>query len=174
MANTSAKGRLKANAARLKILREVILGTNAVFAVVRGGAFYRSFSVTTGSVWAIFCVLYAVAYAFLATGARPTYSGTTLIDGGDDISAPGLNEYAHDTIYVTALAHLGTIISPYFVLLLAIMPIYGIYSICVAGSTSASLAESQTAADDSRSNLAGLSRKERRQAERGTSSRKQF
>jgi hypothetical protein len=169
MANTSAKGRLRTNAARLKILRQVILGTNAVFAVVRGGAFYHSFSVTTGSIWAIFCALYAAAYAFLAMGARPTYSGNTLVDGGDDISAPGLNEYAHDTIYVTALAHLGTIFSPYFVLLLVIMPIYGIYAVCVAGSASLRVAESQTAADESMSTLSGLSRKERRQAERGTS-----
>jgi small-conductance mechanosensitive channel len=167
MANTSAKSRLRANTARLKLLRQVILGTNAIFAVVRGGVFYSSFSFATGAVWALFCLLYTASYAWLAIAARPTYSQRNLVDGGDDISAPGLNEYAHDAVYVTALAHLGFIFSRYSTLLLIAMPLYAIYAVCCGGPRSPPPMDT-----DDTSELAGLSRKQRRQAERG-GSRKQ-
>lgn len=166
MANTAQKSLVKTNSARLKMLTQIILATNVVFAVIRGGVFHSSFSTSTTGIWCFLCLLYAGPYVFLKSLAKPTYVEGNLVDGGGDLSGKGVVEYAHDTIYLTALAQIGCIFSPYSILLLAVIPVYATYAI-VANMCSKSQADDSEEYSENDFSLSGLSRKERRKAERG-------
>lgn len=165
MANSATKKLVQANKKRLQLLKQVILATNVVFAVVRAGIFRSSFDKSSALVWAVFVTLYAGPYLFLASAGRPTYSNGALVDGGEDLSKPGVLEYAHDTVYVTALAQIGCIFTPYAVLLLSIIPLFLMFMLCsqCCGGSSGS---DEAAETDMGSDLAGMSRKDRRRAER--------
>lgn len=170
MANSSAKNLIRANNARLRQLRQLILATNAVYLVIRGGVFRSTFDQTSASLAGLFLALYAGPYIFLAWAARPVYSPSGALQApGEDLSQSGVLEYTHDGIYVTALAHIGCIFSPYAVLLLSVMPIAASVMLCAkcCGNGSGGDAEDEADAVAAANALGpGMSRKDRRKAER--------
>lgn len=171
MANTSAKKLVKCNAKRLATLQQLIGATNLVFAVVRAGLFYQTFTSQTAIAWAAFAVLTAVPYAFIASAARPSYVDGAIVSGGLDIGQAGVFEYAHDLIYITALVQVLFILTPFALVIFSVVPMYLLYVSCCSGCG----AESQgvTGMDDKdMGEYATMSRKERRKMERESRSRR--
>lgn len=171
MANSSAKNLIRANNARLRQIRQLILATNAVYLVIRGGVYRSTFDQTSVSLVALFLALYAGPYMFLAWAARPVYSQSGVLQSpGEDISQAGVLEYTHDGIYVTALAHIACIFSPVVgVLLFCVMPLVAGIMLCArcCGSGSGGDAEDEAESVAAANALgAGVSRKDRRRAER--------
>jgi hypothetical protein len=167
MANASVKKLVKENADRLKALQQMILATNAIYMLVRCVVSYKTFSSTDAALWATFAIMYALPYMFIASAAKVTYSDTgALLDGGIDIGQAGVLEYAHDALYVTALAHVGTVFSPYAALLLAVIPLFVVFSaakyLCGGPSQPSDNADVGAKGDSA----LGLSRKERRRQDR--------
>lgn len=169
MANSSAKNLLRSNKLRLRQLRQLILATNAVYLVIRGGVFRSTFDQTSASLAAVFVALYAGPYIFLTWAARPVYAPSGALQApGEDLAQPGVLEYTHDAIYVTALAHVGCIFSPYAVLLLSVMPLFVGAALCAkcCGSGGGDAEDEADAAAAADTFGAGMSRKDRRKAER--------
>lgn len=163
MANSSAKKRVKANSARLTRLRLCIAAANAayLFALFLRRANLRTFDLAA---WAFLLVTTLAPFYLLWTAARPRYfDDGQLLDGGEDISAPGVLEYAHDTIYVSLLTLVLLIITRWALLVFACVPVYAVYASCCQGKSRGVEEEEE---DQAVSQFAAMSRKERRKAER--------
>lgn len=171
MAKSSAKKVIKSNTRRLTTLKLLIGITNVLYGIIRVAIFRRSVTIFDQVAWAILGLLYGLPFYTIWTAARPAYDNDgNLIHGGEDISKAGVLEYAHDVIYVCVVTQLGMILTRWTSLLLLVIPAYGGYLALSSGI----LPSSATNADDNLTEsgaLAGLSRKERRKAER--QSRKQ-
>lgn len=165
MANSSAKKLIRANAARLRRLLLTILASHAAYLLVRVVLRRATLDALHLVAWLVLAGASAAPFFLLWTAARPRYfDDGTLVHGGEDIAAPGVLEYAHDLIYVAVAAQLGLLVSPWALLLLAVVPAYAVYASCCAakGEAAHDVAEDLPAA----AGFAGLSRKERRKAER--------
>lgn len=174
MAQSSAKKVIKSNARRLTILRAIIGITNVLYGLVRGVIFRQSFTLFDKAGWIILGLLYGLSFYTIWTAARPAYDKDgNLIHGGEDVSKAGILEYAHDAIYVCVVTQLGMIFTSWACLLLLAIPSYGCYLAFSSGIFS-SLGGNGPNGDERLTGseaLAGMSRKERRKAER--QSRKQ-
>lgn len=163
MANSSAKKVIKANAARLNRLRITILLANIAYFLVRFVLLRSTFDSFYLTAWILLSVVTALAFYFLSNAARPRYfDDGSLMDGGEDISSPGVLEYAHDLIYLAVLVQFGLLLTKWALLILAIVPIYGIYASCCSdGNTNHPVVNEAETPD-----FAAMSRKERRKMER--------
>ncbi|CDF32324.1 unnamed protein product [Chondrus crispus] len=166
MANSSAKKRVKSNSARLTRLRLLIVAANLIYIVVR--LLLPRSAVTTFHLAAWFFLLLTTLAPFylLWTAARPRYfDDGQLCDGGEDISAPGVLEYAHDTIYISLLTLLALLLTKWALLIFAVLPTYAIYASCAARKAPNEIDAEE---DQAVSQFAAMSRKERRKAERAS------
>jgi hypothetical protein len=169
MANASVKALVKSNSARLKVLQQLILATNAIYLVVRCGVLYASFTSTDAALWATFAIMHLLPYIFISSAAKVTYSATgVLVDGGEDIGRPGVFEYAHDMLYLTALAHVGSVFTPYAALLLAVIPMFVVYTAVKYFCDGSGTKDDDAGVDFGvpMDDALGISRKERRRHDR--------
>lgn len=169
MAKSSAKNLIRANKARLARLRQIVGLTNLLYAAVRMGVRRTSFDQTAQALWALCLILYGGPYLFLAWAARPTMSsdGKSAVDGGSDLAAAGVAEYAHDFIYFTALAQIGCIFSPYAMLGMLVVPgfaAYKLFALCCGNRGGGDEGGEEVAQEPFAGS--GISRKERRKASR--------
>jgi len=143
----------------------IIGGANLIFALIRALIFRKSFTTFDAVIWGLLLLLYTPPFALLWFTARPVYSEHgSLISGGDDISAPGLLEYAHDLIYLTVFVQVGLIFSRWALLVFSLIPIYAVYAFCFANGSG--LSNLRDEPEEELDQMAGMSRKERRKADR--------
>lgn len=164
MANSSAKKLVKANSARLTRLRLIIVAANLFYIVLR--LILRRSSIETFHVatWAFLLLTTLAPFYLLWTAARPRYfDDGQLLDGGEDISRPGVLEYAHDTIYISLVTLVALTLTKWALAIFAILPIYATYASCFAAKEPNQLDAEE---DEAVSQFAAMSRKERRKAER--------
>lgn len=171
MANSGAKKVMRANQQRLKMLLLAIGIANVLFLVVRVFILRRAMTPFIKVCWGVLGVLYGAPFYMLWIAARPQYGDDgNLIHGGHDISKPGLMEYAHDVIYIALVTQVGLIFSRWFVFLFLIVPLYLLYLGVSYGLLPSHISDVPAVADDNGngqfSQYGGLSRKERRQADR--------
>ncbi|KAK4524345.1 hypothetical protein GAYE_SCF03G2245 [Galdieria yellowstonensis] len=129
MAQNAARNTLKSNRIRLRYLRNLILGSNFSYVVVRIFLARHSFTVAQFLLWLISLILVACSYFFLHDAAKPTFERGVLVDGGYDISSKGWMEYCHDIIYICCFTVVCAIFSNKFWFTLLLIPTYALYSI---------------------------------------------
>lgn len=170
MAKSGAKKRFEANAARLKVLRLVVLGGVLAHLVGLGVSYARSgaAALTAGKALGLVGagLVHLFAYRALAAHAAPALGPDgSLLDGGGDLDAPGVTSYAHDLVYLTAFCEAGgALVSPYVWLLWLAVPAFALYQLWVNVAAPWFSAGGDTEQDDA-GPVPG-SRKERRKLER--------
>lgn len=160
MANSSAKKQLKSNTQRLNALKVAILTANVLYAAVH--VLFRGPLTTFHKVsWLFLSLSYALPFYFIWIAAKPTYSDTgALIDGGSDVTASGVLEYAHDLIFLTVFVQVGLLFSRWTLLFYLVAPAYATYCMCIH------MMASSPEEEDVQDNYTNISRKERRKADR--------
>lgn len=169
MANSSTKKLIKSNATRLSRLRTLLIVSPAVYLayLVFRAPHFTPFHITILCISLLFQWL---PYYFLWAAARPRYYDDGHLQyGGEDISQAGVLEYAHDLIYLSSFVQVASILTKWAFLIVLVVPVYAIYSSCIAASSSGSADDTEDQIlqqMQSGAGTAGLSRKERRKADR--------
>lgn len=167
MANSSAKKLYKSNQQRLKALAVAIGFTNLLFAIIRGGIFYSSFDRFYIVFTCLLAFIYSLSFYVIWVSARPTFSESgALIDAGNDVTQSGVLEYVHDLIYISILVQLGLIFTKWASIIFLTIPLYLAYVAYGLGFSPFGSDDNNTTSEDTVDQLAGLSRKEKRKAER--------
>eukprot|EP00177_Eucheuma_denticulatum_P004564 GFKZ01008306.1.p1 GENE.GFKZ01008306.1~~GFKZ01008306.1.p1 ORF type:complete len:176 (+),score=14.43 GFKZ01008306.1:187-714(+) len=169
MANSSSKKLIKSNATRLSRLRILLVISPGLFLTY---FFFRTphFTPFHITILCISLLFQWLPYYFLWAAARPRYYDDGHLQyGGEDISQPGVLEYAHDLIYLSSFVQITSILTKWAFLIILVVPVYAVYSTCVAAPSNGSADKT----DDQMfqqmhggASRAGLSRKERRKADR--------
>lgn len=170
MANSSAKKLLKSNRQRLTTLVQLLCASNLVFPVFRFLLLRRSLTPFHTISWVLLLLLSLAPMLFLWSVGRPAYAADgTLLDGGDDVSAPGVLEYAHDLIYLCVVTQTGLIFTRWAWLVMLVVPAYAGYvafsSGLISGGGGGGEGADGDGVDDG-SEFANMSRKDRRKAQR--------
>ena len=167
MANSSAKKLYKSNQQRLKALAAAIVVTNLLFAIIRGGFFYTYFDRFYIIITCFLAFIYSLSFYVIWVSARPTFSDSgALIDAGNDITQGGVLEYVHDLIYISLFVQLGLIFTKWASLIFLTIPLYVGYLAFGFGFSPFGSEDNNTSSEDTVDQLAGLSRREKRKAER--------
>lgn len=164
---------MKSNSRRLNILMITIALTNALFALAHFVIRRTPFSTFYRIAWPTLGLVYALPFYFIWMAARPAYNEDgSLIHGGEDVAAQGgIMEYAHDVIYLCVFVQTALIFTRWALLFFTAIPVYIAYFAISSGVLSSDGRGDEQEAEGSISEFAGMSRKERRKAER--QSRKQ-
>ncbi|XP_054626947.1 transmembrane protein 208 isoform X1 [Dunckerocampus dactyliophorus] len=107
---------LEENEATLKFYTRVILGANAIYAVVNLFIFYNSSTFWTWLLLALVLAVYAGSYRSMSSMAKPVFAEDgSLLDGGIDLNMEqGMAEHLKDVILLTAIVQVLSSISSYF------------------------------------------------------------
>lgn len=131
MANKGAKKRKEENEKHMAFLRNVILISNAIYAVLRFGLRFRSLWWFHGVMFLVTSVIYKLVYDQLASMAKPEIDEATgeILDGGFDMKTGGLCSYMHDLLYITSFLQVASILSDKFWWFYLVIPGFGIYKV---------------------------------------------
>lgn len=102
MARQAEKQLAKNNVAKIALLRNLAIGVNAIFVLVRLVWCFRS---TTKKTWFFYIITNIIAcmiHTQLSTMGSPKYAADgSLKSSGEDLAQSGLTEYLTDIVYVT-------------------------------------------------------------------------
>lgn len=104
------------NLGTLQFYTRVILGANAIYAVVNLLIFYASSTFWTWLLLGFALSVYVGSYRSMSSMAKPVFGEDgTLVDGGIDLNMEqGMAEHLKDVILLTAIVQVLSIISSYF------------------------------------------------------------
>ncbi|XP_010776073.1 transmembrane protein 208 [Notothenia coriiceps] len=104
------------NEATLKFYTRVILGANAIYAVVNLLVFYSSSSFSTWLMLGFALSVYMGSYRSMTSMAKAAFAEDgTLLDGGIDLNMEqGMAEHLKDVILLTAIVQVLSTLSSYF------------------------------------------------------------
>ncbi|XP_012732612.2 transmembrane protein 208 [Fundulus heteroclitus] len=104
------------NESTLKFYTRVILGANAIYAVVNFFVFYSSSTFWTWLLLLFALAVYVGSYRSMSAMAKPAFAEDgSLLDGGIDLNMEqGMAEHLKDVILLTAIVQVLSTISSYF------------------------------------------------------------
>ncbi|KAJ1856091.1 hypothetical protein LPJ73_002233, partial [Coemansia sp. RSA 2703] len=124
MANQSAKRIAQENASRLALLKKLLMGVNGLYLFVRLFLQYSSLRWTEFLLYLVTLALELVLFSSLQSSARPRYDASgVLVDGGTDLSQPGLVSYMFDYIYVTWFVHVLSLVTRWAWMVYLVIPV---------------------------------------------------
>lgn len=102
MARQAEKQLARTNLAKIALLRNLSIGVNTLFVLVRLVWCYRSTSKKTWFMYIITNIVASMVHSQLATMGSPKYAADgSLKSAGEDLGQAGLTEYLTDLVYVT-------------------------------------------------------------------------
>lgn len=102
MARQAEKQLAKTNLAKIALLRNLSIGVNTLFVLVRLVWCYRSTSKKTWFMYIITNIVASMVHSQLAMMGSPKYAADgSLKSAGEDLGQAGLTEYLTDLVYVT-------------------------------------------------------------------------
>lgn len=115
---------MEENAGTLNFYRVMILGSNALFLILNGFV-YSEFATFEIAAFVLVAIVHISCYQFLAYMAKPKYTTSgQLADGGLDLNIEsGVSEHVKDLIIVTSGCQTLALVSRYFWILWAFVPL---------------------------------------------------
>jgi hypothetical protein len=128
MANQGAKKRKDENARHMAKLRLIMILCNILYVLVRVIISHSSHTWKNWIGLVLTSLGYGIPYKLLHQMAKPSVSDAgELLDGGFDMSTPGMCGYLHDVLYITCFVQVGSIISGKFWYAYLVIPAFGAY-----------------------------------------------
>ncbi|CCG82865.1 Meiotically up-regulated gene 69 protein [Taphrina deformans PYCC 5710] len=107
MARQAEKQLAKSNVAKITLLRNLAIGVNAVFVLIRLIWCYKSTSKKTWFMYVATNIVASLVHSQLVTMGSPRYAADgSLKSSGEDLGQAGLTEYLTDLVYITWIIYI--------------------------------------------------------------------